>query len=189
MRRPQLSYANVMSSIAVFVALGGTSYAVATLPKNSVGPKQIRSGAVGASEIRSDAVRAREIRNRTIALGDISFGARRSLRGQQGPTGPPGPSLTPLTAAVNAAGGVTSTTASQFATHGGGTGVYDVNFNNRDLRACYAVATLSRVDGGLPTEPDTGEIVTSTTAGGVVVRTRNSSGQPADLPFHVIVVC
>ena len=34
MRRPQLSYANVMSTIAVFIALGGTSYAVA---RNSVG--------------------------------------------------------------------------------------------------------------------------------------------------------
>ena len=33
-RRPQLSYANVMSTVAVFIALGGTSYAVA---RNSIG--------------------------------------------------------------------------------------------------------------------------------------------------------
>jgi hypothetical protein len=37
--RKQLSYANVMSSIAVFVVLGGGAYAAATLPKNSVGSR------------------------------------------------------------------------------------------------------------------------------------------------------
>jgi hypothetical protein len=36
--RAQLSYANVMSSIAVFLVLGGSVYAAATLPRNSVGP-------------------------------------------------------------------------------------------------------------------------------------------------------
>jgi hypothetical protein len=32
--------------LALFVALGGTSYAAAKLPRNSVGTAQIRSGAV-----------------------------------------------------------------------------------------------------------------------------------------------
>ena len=41
--RTHLSYANVMATIAVFIALGGTSYALTALPRNSVGPKQIRS--------------------------------------------------------------------------------------------------------------------------------------------------
>jgi hypothetical protein len=45
-RRPRLSYANVVSTIALFVALGGSAYAVTSLPKNSVWAKQLRNGAV-----------------------------------------------------------------------------------------------------------------------------------------------
>lgn len=35
--RGKLTYANVMATIAVFIALGGASYAAIKLPKNSVG--------------------------------------------------------------------------------------------------------------------------------------------------------
>jgi len=35
------SYANVMATVAVFLALGGAAYAATKLPKNSVGTKQI----------------------------------------------------------------------------------------------------------------------------------------------------
>src|SRR5215218_9253006 len=89
--RSQLTYANVMATVAVFIALGGTSYAVTQLPRNSVGAKQIRSGAVAKSELRPNAVTSRSFRSRSIAIRDISLGARASLRGQQGPAGPVGP--------------------------------------------------------------------------------------------------
>jgi hypothetical protein len=180
-----------MASIAVFVALGGTSYALTALPRNSVGPKQIRSGAVGSSEIRTGAVRSNDIRNRAIGLRDISVGARRVLRGAQGPPGPPGPVGPPgalITAAVDATGGVRSNIVGAGASHGPGTGLYDVDFN-RDLRACYAVASLSRPSDGVAGGANAGEVVVSTEREGVIVRTRNSSGAPADLPFHLIVVC
>jgi hypothetical protein len=42
----RLTYSNVMATVAVFVALGGTSYAAIKLPKNSVGSTQIKSSAV-----------------------------------------------------------------------------------------------------------------------------------------------
>jgi hypothetical protein len=35
--RPRLTYANVLASLALFVALGGSSYAALQLPKASVG--------------------------------------------------------------------------------------------------------------------------------------------------------
>jgi hypothetical protein len=41
-----LTYANVVSTIALCVALGGASYAAIELPANSVGPRQLRNGAV-----------------------------------------------------------------------------------------------------------------------------------------------
>lgn len=51
------SPAMVVSLIALFIALGGTSYAaIASLPKNSVGTKQIKDGAVTAAKISSSAL-------------------------------------------------------------------------------------------------------------------------------------
>ncbi len=47
--------------VALFVALGGTSYAAVRLPRDSVGAKQIARNAVGASEIRPHAVGASEL--------------------------------------------------------------------------------------------------------------------------------
>jgi hypothetical protein len=47
----RLTYANVMATIAVFIALGGAGYAATRLPKNSVGTKQIKNGAVTGAKI------------------------------------------------------------------------------------------------------------------------------------------
>lgn len=38
---PRLSYANVVATLALFIALGGASYAAVELPANSVGVRQI----------------------------------------------------------------------------------------------------------------------------------------------------
>ena len=51
--RTQLSFANVTAALALFIALGGTSYAAVTLQKNSVGAREIRAAAVGSSEVRT----------------------------------------------------------------------------------------------------------------------------------------
>ena len=53
--RGQLSYANVMATLAVFLALGGTTLAI-SLPKKSVGPKQLKKNAVTEPKIRGSAV-------------------------------------------------------------------------------------------------------------------------------------
>src|SRR5215218_2305680 len=44
--RKKATFANVISMCALFVALGGVSYAALKLPKNSVGTKQIKKNAV-----------------------------------------------------------------------------------------------------------------------------------------------
>ncbi len=46
MRMPRLTYANVVSTLALFIALGGVSYGAIKLPANSVGTSQLRDGAV-----------------------------------------------------------------------------------------------------------------------------------------------
>ena len=56
------SPALVISLIALFIALGGTSYAaINALPKNSVGSKQLKKNAVTASKIKNGAVTASKI--------------------------------------------------------------------------------------------------------------------------------
>jgi hypothetical protein len=75
----RLSYANVIASLALFVALGGTATAALTLPRDSVGEVQIQADAVRAAEIRADAVRSSEILDDSITLADLTAGARASL--------------------------------------------------------------------------------------------------------------
>jgi hypothetical protein len=56
MKKFQPSPALVISLIALFVALGGTSYAaINALPKNSVGTKQLKNGAVTPGKIKGAA--------------------------------------------------------------------------------------------------------------------------------------
>ena len=64
--RGRLTFANVMSVVAVFIALGGTTYAVTKLPRNSVGPKQIKANAVGTSEAMDDALTGQDISEGTL---------------------------------------------------------------------------------------------------------------------------
>jgi len=56
--RDGLSFANVVSLMALFVALGGTSYALAT-------------GSIGSPELRDGGVRSRDIRDRTVTGRDV----------------------------------------------------------------------------------------------------------------------
>jgi hypothetical protein len=54
LRRP--NPALIISTIALIVAMGGTSYAAFALPKNSVGTKQLMNGAVSGSKIAKGAI-------------------------------------------------------------------------------------------------------------------------------------
>jgi hypothetical protein len=69
LRKP--SPALMISLIALFVALGGTTYAATSLPSNSVGTPQLKNGAVTKKKIARKTIKA--------------------LRGNTGPQGPQGP--------------------------------------------------------------------------------------------------
>jgi hypothetical protein len=88
----RLSYSNVMATIAVFVALGGTGVAAVSLSRNSVGSKQIRRGAVKTSELARNAVRSSKVKNGSLFARDFALGQLPSgPKGDTGPTGPVGP--------------------------------------------------------------------------------------------------
>jgi hypothetical protein len=60
--RRRLTYANVMSSIAVFLVLGGgAAIAASQLAKNSVGKKQLKANAVTTAKIKKNAVTNQKI--------------------------------------------------------------------------------------------------------------------------------
>jgi hypothetical protein len=69
--RKRLTYANVMSSIAVFLVLGGaTAFAATELGKSTVGTKQLKKEAVTPAK--------------------LSAASKKTLTGAQGPVGPKG---------------------------------------------------------------------------------------------------
>ncbi len=186
--RSRLTYANVMSTVGVFIALGGTSYAALTLPRNSVGSSQIRAKAVGGSELRSRAVTSRVIRDGSVTLREISSSARSQLRGQTGPPGPAGPSGIAYTAAVNATGNKVRGNAS-FSQQAAGSNETAVTFPS-DVSQCVSTATLAKVEGTDPEDPPAGRITVARGGGAtVLVRTFNEAGAPVGLPFHLIVAC
>ncbi len=67
---PKLTYSNAIATIALFVALGGAAVA-AGLPKNSVGPKQLKRGAVTAAKIRKAAVTSGKLAPKSVVAGKL----------------------------------------------------------------------------------------------------------------------
>lgn len=80
--------------IALFVALGGASYAAVKIPKNSVGASQIKKNAVSSSKVK----------DRSLLATD--FKAGQLPRGEQGPKGDTG-----ATGATGASGVTAANTA------------------------------------------------------------------------------
>lgn len=186
----KLSYANVVATLALFIALGGTSYAALTLPRDSVGSAQIRARAVGSSELRSRVVSSRHIRDRSVALRDISTSARGALRGATGPQGAKGESGPPAAAyraAVNS-GGVSARGNATAVTHDGATNEYRVGFA-ASVKDCVSTATLARVEGGATVDPPAGRITVAHEGDSVLVRTFGADGSPTALPFDLVVAC
>lgn len=71
--RPRLTYANVIATVALFIALGGAAIA-AGLPKNSVGRKQLRRGAVTAPKLAPKSVIVGKLGPRAVLPGNIVDG-------------------------------------------------------------------------------------------------------------------
>jgi hypothetical protein len=70
--RSRLTYANVMSSIAVFLVLGGaTAFAASHLGKNSVGSKQLKANSVTSSKIKKNAITTAKIKNGAVTGAKI----------------------------------------------------------------------------------------------------------------------
>jgi hypothetical protein len=64
-----------MSSIAVFLVLGGAAVAATQLPKNSVGTKQLKKNAVTTAKIKKNAINTARLKANAVATGKIKANA------------------------------------------------------------------------------------------------------------------
>lgn len=71
----RLSYANVIATLALFLAVaGGTVYAASEIGRNDVKSKNIAKGAVKTSDLAAAAVTGAKVKDATITGGDLADG-------------------------------------------------------------------------------------------------------------------
>jgi DNA-binding transcriptional regulator YdaS (Cro superfamily) len=208
--RERLSFANVTSALALFIALGGTSYAAVTLPANSVGRDQIRTGGVGKSEVgantigrseiraggvgrseiatggvaqkelRNNSVGPGEIRNGRIAPEDLSDAAKSDVAALKGVT-----FRVAATEAGAAAGGNAKSVSPT------GPGVYSVDFG-QDVSACQVSATIAgagAAPGVVTVAPGASTNLLTVSTFEIDAAGMPAAPVPANKPFQLLVAC
>ena len=85
--RRRLSFGNVVATLALFIAIGGVSWAATSLPKNSVGKKQLKSNAVVSKKVKNGSLAAGDFKGGQLPAGPKG---PQGAVGDQGPQGQPG---------------------------------------------------------------------------------------------------
>ncbi|MGK2877970.1 MAG: hypothetical protein ACSLFF_05285 [Solirubrobacterales bacterium] len=70
--RSRLTYSNIIATFALFIALGGVSYAAVKLPKNSVTTKTIKKSAVTSDKIKNKTIKGADVRSNTLTGTQIN---------------------------------------------------------------------------------------------------------------------
>jgi hypothetical protein len=163
--RARLTYANVVATLALFVALGGSSYAAI-----SVTGKNVKNSSLTGSDIKNSSLTGKDVKNnsltgsdiKSIRSGDVSdhsllakdFKAGQLPQGATGTPGVPGKDATKLFAYVHE-GSTPDTSAADLVFGSGVTGVTDPAGNNqytvsfdRSVRNCAILATEVSSDDG-----------------------------------------
>jgi hypothetical protein len=76
----QWTYANVVSTLCLFVVLGGSAYAGTLLTG-----RDVKNESLTGADVRNGTIRSADVRDGTLSAGDFAFGTLRS--GPQGPKG------------------------------------------------------------------------------------------------------
>jgi hypothetical protein len=87
--RRHLTYSNVVSTLCLFILLGGVSWAATSLPRNSVGSPQIRDNQVQSRDVRNNSLTGADINESKLVLPMGATGAT-GATGESGTPGPPG---------------------------------------------------------------------------------------------------
>jgi hypothetical protein len=186
-RRFRPSPALVLAAVALFVALGGTSYAVIRLPRNSVTTVQVKDFSL----------LARDFKRGQIPRGAVGPAGPAGPQGPAGPAGPAGGSATAKWAIVRPDGGIVAQSGGITLAAKPAAGQYLLNIGSS------VAGKPILVSGGYAN--DTGDQRGETSAGPcnggtdgincsasnnsntVFVETRNNDGFPADHAFYIAI--
>jgi hypothetical protein len=72
---PNLTYGNVVGTMALFVALSGSAYAALRVPPNSVGNRQLKAGSVTTGKIANAAITAAKVAEHSLTGTDVDLAA------------------------------------------------------------------------------------------------------------------
>jgi hypothetical protein len=171
----------VVSSIALLVALGGTTYAALKLPKNSVGTKQLKTAAVTSPKVKDGSLLAKDFKAGQLPGTPSGSGAGKGGPGSKGDKGDPGP--------VGPSEGFAAPTASgSFIDSTPDAIVFQTTFSLADAGRLYVQArggvsvtcspSETSLDGGLYVDGSSATTYTATAGGsGQILATGN--GAPA----------
>jgi hypothetical protein len=169
------SPAMVVALVALFIAMGGSAYALV------ITGKSIRNGTVTGKDLKNRSVTGNDMNENSVGGGAIKESTLttvpESLLAHGGAR----------FAVVDSGGLLVRGRNAQAARTGPGR--YQVIFN-ADIRGCAYFATVGDASAAVP--PQNSQISVSSLASnvnGVAVRTENANGAEVDRPFHVIVFC
>jgi hypothetical protein len=171
----------VVALIALFVSLGGSAYAVAT-----IGSDDIVNGSIRNRDFKDGTLRGQEAKREGFGGGAIKESSLDATKIKQVPSSVIADGVTRHAVISNVGATVRSRGATSSAQTG--TGDYLVIFD-RDVRGCVYVATLGDESAAGPGNGQISVTSAATNVNGVRVRTRDSAGELANRSFHLIVSC
>jgi hypothetical protein len=189
--RPHLTYANVVSTLCLFIVLGGSSYAAVTLKRNSVRSKHIKNGQVKRPDVARNAIDSSKVRDGSLlgqdfAAGQLPVGAT----GQQGPPGPQGPAGSALAFAHVASNGDVdesqSKNVSDAMVAAGGNGRYCFDLPFPVAGAVGNIDELASTPGEVSVTVAPPPAECGGQAKDVFVRTRQLNGTGTDQAFYIV---
>ncbi len=168
---------NAIAYAALFIALGGTSYAAVRIPAHSVGTLQLQNGSVSNLKIRNNSITAAKIRDGSLLMKDFAPNqlriAVKTAKGPAGPAGPPGApgatkvAIRSVSGTAGSDGRYTSTavcSAGERAVGGGAMLVGAANTNDHLLSSRPGVGAGAGGFGAGSNVPNAGDMPTAWTA-------------------------
>ena len=194
--RSRLTFANVVSVLALFVALGGTATAAVL-----VTGKNVKDGTLTGKDIKNNSVASADVKDRSLLAKDFKPG--QLVSGAPGPVGPAGAPGEPGAKGDTGAAGTPATKLWVVVDSGGtvvrssggvtasGGGVYNVTFPQAVDKCAYSV-TIGRNGIGFS---NGGQVEADEFTGNgfsdhqVVVKTYNTAGAQTAKRFSLVVFC
>jgi uncharacterized iron-regulated membrane protein len=175
---------NTIALLALFLALGGTTYAASTAlgPRNSVASPQVVNGSLQTKDLSAKARKAlkgnRGLRGLRGAIGPTG------AAGAKGATGAQGPAPAKYLLSLQANGTITRQQGGVTVTHTPGTGAYTIVFP-ASANQCYPVANIYATTGHIVMNGFSGDGLN------MFINTYNSANPPAltDEAFYLAVIC